>query len=163
MRSSTLSGKLHWNQYKIIWCFIYLFLDLTGKVSLQDPVEIIGGVRGSVILPCSYNEKELKPEEMNVFWRYNNSMVVYNIEKGAPAIERQNAMFTNRIESFPSEYAMGNFSIRLNHLNFTDAGQFSCFIIPHNYEEHKEHKLTLLVKDVKTELSSKELWQDVSF
>ncbi|XDV22020.1 hypothetical protein PO909_026996, partial [Leuciscus waleckii] len=49
--------------------FIYLFLHLLDKVSLQDPVEISGVVGGSVILPCSYKERKLKTEEMYVFWR----------------------------------------------------------------------------------------------
>uniref|UniRef100_A0A671RLA0 Ig-like domain-containing protein n=1 Tax=Sinocyclocheilus anshuiensis TaxID=1608454 RepID=A0A671RLA0_9TELE len=133
---------------------------LLSPVSLQDPVHITGVVGGSVILPCSYKERVLKPVEINVFWRYNESMVVYDIENGIPSTKGQDAMFKVRIESFTSEYENGNFSIRLQHLNFTDSGQFSCSIIPHEGEEHKEHKL---VKNVKTEFSSKELWQKVSF
>uniref|UniRef100_A0A671KIJ2 Ig-like domain-containing protein n=1 Tax=Sinocyclocheilus anshuiensis TaxID=1608454 RepID=A0A671KIJ2_9TELE len=115
-------------------------------LSLQDPVQITGGVGGSVILPCSYKEKELKPEEINEFWRYNNSMVVYNIDNGSPSIEGQDAMFKYRTEGFPTEYVNGNFSLRLNHLSFIDAGQFSCFISLVD----EEHKLTLIVKDVET-------------
>lgn len=124
------------------WVIYLLFLHLIDKVSLQ----FVGVVGGSVILPCSYQERELKPEEMNVFWRYSQSKVVFNIEKGSPSIKKQDAMFKDRIESFPSEYMEGNFSIRLLNLMPTDAGQFLCGIA----DELKEYRLTLQVKEPPT-------------
>ncbi|KAF4097935.1 hypothetical protein G5714_021943 [Onychostoma macrolepis] len=124
-------------------CWFILFIHLIDKVSLQDPAEIIGGVGGSVILPCSYKERVLNTEEINVFWRYNNSVVVIDIEKGIPLTKEQDAMFKDRIDSFPSDYKKGNFSIRLEHLSFTSIGEFSCFI----QNVDKEYKLRLQVRD----------------
>lgn len=123
-------------------CWFILFLHLIDKVSLQDPAEIIGGVGGSVILPCSYKERVLNTEEINVFWRYNNSVVVFDIEKGNSSTKEQDAMFKDRIDSFPSDYKKGNFSIRLKHLSFTSIGEFSCFI----QNVDKEYKLSLQVR-----------------
>lgn len=126
--------------------FIYLILHLIDKVSLQDPPDIVGYAGDSVILPCLYQEKVLKPEQMNVFWRYNENIIVFNIEKGIPSTNRQNAMFKDRIDSFPSEYANGNFSLRLSNLELTDKGQFSCSIP----DVFLKKKLMLLVREPPT-------------
>ncbi|XP_050957325.1 CD276 antigen homolog isoform X2 [Labeo rohita] len=101
---------------------------MINKVSLQDPVEITGVAGDSVILPCTYKETELKPEKIFVFWRYNQSNNVFDIENGISSTEDQHPMFKDRIESSPSEYAKGNFSIRLKRVSFIDIGEFSCFI-----------------------------------
>lgn len=111
-----------------LFVFRLLKLLLSSSVSLQDPPDIVGYAGDSVILPCSYQEKVLKPEQMNVFWRYNENIIVFNIEKGIPSTYGQNAMFKDRIDSFPSEYANGNFSLRLSNLELTDKGQFLCSI-----------------------------------
>ncbi|KAK7127115.1 hypothetical protein R3I94_018340 [Phoxinus phoxinus] len=126
--------------------FIYLFLHLTDKVSLQDSAEINGVVGGSVILPCLYEERKLKTEEMYVFWRYKQNTIVYDIENGHSSTKNQDAMFKGRIESFPLEYAKGNFSLKLLNLTLADEGQFSCDIL----DVKKEHKLTLLVREIPT-------------
>ncbi|XP_077083088.1 CD276 antigen homolog [Siphateles boraxobius] len=128
--------------------FIYLFLHLLDKVSLQDPDPVSGVVGGSVILPCSYKERKLKMEEMNVFWRYEQKTKVYDIEKGKPLTEKQDQMFKGRIEGFPSEYADGNFSLRLSDLRLTDGGLFSCDIL--DVEKEHKHELTLLVRAIPT-------------
>uniref|UniRef100_A0A8C2HQA3 Ig-like domain-containing protein n=1 Tax=Cyprinus carpio TaxID=7962 RepID=A0A8C2HQA3_CYPCA len=125
----------------ICW-LIYLILHLIDKGSLQDLLEIEGVVGDSVTLPCSYKERVPNPEEINVFWRYNKHQNVYDIEKGSPVTEDQDAMFKGRIESFPSEYKNGNFSIRLNHLNFTDTGEFFCY----NSKLKQERNLWLTVR-----------------
>ncbi|KAK2907194.1 hypothetical protein Q8A67_006179 [Cirrhinus molitorella] len=107
---------------------IYLFLHLIDKVSLQSQDETVYGVVGGfVILPCSYKERELKPDEINVFWRYNDRENVCDIEKGNFSTKKQDPLFKDRIESVSSEYGNGDFSIRLKHLKLTDNGMFSCF------------------------------------
>ncbi len=101
----------------------------SSPVSLQSQVEKkYGVVGGSVILPCSYKERVLKPQEMNVFWRYDDSKVVYDIEKGSSSTKDQDVLFKDRIESVSSQYGNGDFSITLKHLKLTDSGKFSCFI-----------------------------------
>ncbi len=98
-------------------------------MSLQSQTEEhIGVVGGSVILPCLYKERVLKPQEMNVFWRFNDDKIVYDIENGNFSTKDQDVLFKGRIESVSSQYGNGDFSIRLKHLKLTDSGSFSCFI-----------------------------------
>uniref|UniRef100_A0A9J7ZIJ1 Ig-like domain-containing protein n=1 Tax=Cyprinus carpio carpio TaxID=630221 RepID=A0A9J7ZIJ1_CYPCA len=118
------------------WVIYLLFLHLIDKVSL----EVSGFVGDSVLLPCLYQERELKPEEINVFWRYNDSKNVYDIIKGNPSTDKQDAVFKGRIKNFLSK--KGDFSIVLSNLMVTDAGQFSCDIP----SVEKDSKLTLHVK-----------------
>ncbi|XP_043079444.1 sodium channel subunit beta-4-like [Puntigrus tetrazona] len=120
-------------------CWFILFLPLIDKVSLQDPGHITGDVGATVILPCSYTDKVLKPEEINVFWRYNISVVVLNIEKNISSTKEQNAMFKDRIESFSNE--KGNFSVKLKNLRFNDTGEFSCSIPKVKYKQNLQVKV----------------------
>uniref|UniRef100_A0A8C1D952 Ig-like domain-containing protein n=1 Tax=Cyprinus carpio carpio TaxID=630221 RepID=A0A8C1D952_CYPCA len=108
-------------------CFICAFLVLINKVCLQVTVE--GFIGGSVVLPCSSAERDLKLQDINVLWRDKDSETMYDIIKGKASVERQDPQYKNRAETFPDEYERGNFSIKLINLNYTDAGEFSCFII----------------------------------
>uniref|UniRef100_A0A673FEB9 Ig-like domain-containing protein n=1 Tax=Sinocyclocheilus rhinocerous TaxID=307959 RepID=A0A673FEB9_9TELE len=101
------------------------------SVSLQDTVEAVIG--GSVILPCSLSAQDLKLQDINVHWRQNGSKIVYDIVKGEDSVALQDSEFKNRAETFPDEYLRGNFSIKLNYLQHTDAGTYSCYIT-HSYE-----------------------------
>lgn len=120
------------------WVIHLLFLNLIDKGSLQ----VTGFVGDSVLIPCSYQDRELKPEQINVFWRYNANKNVYDIEKGKPSTKKQNPMFKGRITSFLQEHKNGNFSLLLSNLMVTDAGQFSCDIP----DVKMESKLMLHVK-----------------
>uniref|UniRef100_A0A8C1HD13 Immunoglobulin domain-containing protein n=1 Tax=Cyprinus carpio carpio TaxID=630221 RepID=A0A8C1HD13_CYPCA len=86
------------------------------SVCLQVTVE--GFIGGYVVLPY-----------INVLWRDKDSETMYDIIKGKASVERQDPQYKNRAETFPDEYERGNFSIKLINLNYTDAGEFSCFII----------------------------------
>ncbi|XP_016326361.1 CD276 antigen homolog [Sinocyclocheilus anshuiensis] len=104
---------------------IYLLLHLTGKVSLQNSADKIDSVVGdSVILPCLYENQQ---RSTDVLWRHNVSRRVLNIINGKPSTEKQDDMFKNRTESFPSEYSKGNYSIELKDLKLTHAGNYTCF------------------------------------
>uniref|UniRef100_A0A8C1XQH9 Ig-like domain-containing protein n=1 Tax=Cyprinus carpio TaxID=7962 RepID=A0A8C1XQH9_CYPCA len=118
----------------VVFCFLKLLL--LSPVSLQ----LSGFVGDSVLLPCLYQDRELKPEEINVFWRYNDSKNVYDIIKGNPSTDKQDAVFKGRIKNFLSK--KGDFSIELSNLMVTDAGQFTCDIP----SVEKESRLTLHVK-----------------
>uniref|UniRef100_A0A673HS97 Ig-like domain-containing protein n=1 Tax=Sinocyclocheilus rhinocerous TaxID=307959 RepID=A0A673HS97_9TELE len=104
------------------------------SVSLQVP----GVIDGSVVLPCSSAQQDLKLQDINVHWRHNNREIVYDIIKGEDSVEKQDPQYKNRAETFPEEYKRGNFSIKLNNLQHTDAGKFSCFITPSNEQETVE-------------------------
>uniref|UniRef100_A0A8C1TR41 Ig-like domain-containing protein n=1 Tax=Cyprinus carpio TaxID=7962 RepID=A0A8C1TR41_CYPCA len=106
--------------------FICVFTLLINKVSLQ----VTGDIGGSVLLPCSSAEPDLKPQDINVHWRHNGSKIVYDIVKAHYSLELQDQRYKNRVETFLDEYLKGNFSIKLNNLQHTDAGTYSCIITP---------------------------------
>ncbi|XP_065115884.1 CD276 antigen homolog [Paramisgurnus dabryanus] len=116
---------------------VFLFIQ---KASLDVTVE--GVVGGSVVLPCSGKAHQGTPEDLDVFWRHKESMVVYNIIKGNASVEKQELQYKNRTESFPENYLKGNFSLLLKKLQETDAGKYSCLI----GEESIIRKVELLVK-----------------
>ncbi len=113
---------------------------LFSPVSLQDSVNEFNRVVGdSVTLPCMYVNQ--KPST-DVLWRLNASIKVLNIIDGKPSTEKQDGLFKSRTESFPSEYAKGNYSIKLKDLNLTHAGIYTCFL----QNSNEEKKMQLFVK-----------------
>uniref|UniRef100_A0A8C1RHY1 Ig-like domain-containing protein n=1 Tax=Cyprinus carpio TaxID=7962 RepID=A0A8C1RHY1_CYPCA len=114
-------------------CFICLFAVLINKVSLDVTVEAVFG--GSVVLPCSSDEHDLKLQDIDVFWRGKDNAVIYNLIKGADSLDSQDQRYKNRAQTFPDEYKKGNFSIKLVNLTHTDAGKFICYITPSDEQE----------------------------
>lgn len=110
------------------------------KVPLQ--VLIVGYVGDSVVLPCS---SELNTEDITVHWRHNDSLKVYDIIKGKVSVEEQDSVYKNRTESFPQVYKTGNFSLKLNNLQYNDTGNYICHIT----NELLIYSMELLVKDEK--------------
>ncbi|XP_016106879.1 uncharacterized protein [Sinocyclocheilus grahami] len=105
-------------------CFICVFAVLINKVCLQLTVEAVIG--GSVVLPCS--SAEHSKIDIDVSWRHNGSKIVFDIIPHSNSPVTQDPEYKNRTETFPQEYLRGNFSIKLNHLQHTDAGQYICYI-----------------------------------
>ncbi|KAK7137222.1 hypothetical protein R3I93_017332 [Phoxinus phoxinus] len=121
----------------IIGCrFICVFAVLINKVSLQETVHREAVIGGSVLLPCSSTEHDQKLQDIDVSWRHNDSEIVYDIVKGEDFVVDQDPRYKNRVETFPLEYERGNFSIKLNNLNYTDAGEYSCLITPSNEQKN---------------------------
>ncbi|RXN02340.1 CD276 antigen-like protein [Labeo rohita] len=114
-------------------CFLCIFVVLIDKVCLQVTVE--GVIGGSVVLPCSSAKHDLKPEGINVHWRQNDGIHVYDITERKDSVANQHQRYKNRIETFPEEYVRRNFSIKLTGLTHTDAGKYICFITPSNEQE----------------------------
>ncbi|KAA0712398.1 hypothetical protein E1301_Tti018226 [Triplophysa tibetana] len=56
-------------------------------------------------------------------------MPVYDIFKGKLSVEHQEPRFKNKTEIFPDDFVRGIFSIQLNKLEHTDAGEYECYII----------------------------------
>ncbi|XP_058617722.1 CD276 antigen homolog [Onychostoma macrolepis] len=106
------------------WLFYFLpvFL-LTNEVSLQETV--VGFIGASAVLPCS--TKNFTSEDIEVLWRHSGQNV-YAIIKCKVSVEGQEPPYKNRTESFPEEYKTGNFSLKLNNLQHTDAGKYKCYI-----------------------------------
>ncbi|KAL0159836.1 hypothetical protein M9458_043561, partial [Cirrhinus mrigala] len=111
-------------------------------VTVEAVIEAVIG--GSVVLPCSSAEYDLKLQDTDVHWRHNNSEIVYNIVKGQDSVTLQNQRYKNRVKTFPDEYNGGNFSIKLINLTHTDAGEFICFIT-HSSDSNQE-TVQLIIK-----------------
>lgn len=43
-------------------------------------------------------------------------------------MEKQDPAYKNRVETFPEEYMKGNFSLKLNKLQYSDTGKYICYI-----------------------------------
>nr|XP_055074614.1 CD276 antigen homolog [Misgurnus anguillicaudatus] len=119
---------------QMIYSIICVFALLINKVSLQDVNVVEGVTGGSVVLPCATSETEHKLSEFTVHWRHNGSLPVCAIIEGKISLQAQDFNYKNRTETFPTEYEKGNFSIKLNNLACTDAGNYQCFIL-HSSEE----------------------------
>ncbi|XP_016362960.1 CXADR-like membrane protein [Sinocyclocheilus anshuiensis] len=107
-------------------CFIGVFAVLINKVCLQVTVEAVIG--GSVVLPCSSTQHDLKLQDIDLSWIHNGSKIVVDIIPHSNSPMTQDPKYKNRTEIFPEEYLRGNFSIKLNNLQHTDAGQYICAI-----------------------------------
>ncbi|XP_050951499.1 V-set domain-containing T-cell activation inhibitor 1-like [Labeo rohita] len=132
-----LSGNL-WR-----WCFFTLlpvFL-MADEVSLQETV--VGFIGGSAVLPCSSKEPPLTIQGIDVRWRHSGQSV-YDIINVNGSVEEQKHEYNNRAETFPEEYKTGNFSLKLNNLQHTDAGKYLCYIIS---EESEDWIVELLIKE----------------
>uniref|UniRef100_A0A8C1V9Z1 Ig-like domain-containing protein n=1 Tax=Cyprinus carpio TaxID=7962 RepID=A0A8C1V9Z1_CYPCA len=104
-------------------------------ISVSLDVTVEGFIGGSVVLPCSSAQQDLKLQDIDVFWRDKDSEIMYNLIKGADSLELQDQRYKNRAQTFPDEYKRGNFSIKLVNLTHTDAGMFICYITPSDERE----------------------------
>uniref|UniRef100_A0A8C1UW71 Ig-like domain-containing protein n=1 Tax=Cyprinus carpio TaxID=7962 RepID=A0A8C1UW71_CYPCA len=120
-------------------CFICIFAVLISKVCLQVTIEAVIG--GYVVLPCSSAKHDHKLQDIDVSWRHNGSKIVFDIIPHSNSPVTQDPEYKNRVESFPQEYLRGNFSIKLNNLQHTDAGQYICYI--KNSDKYQTLKLII--------------------
>ncbi|XP_050957668.1 CD276 antigen homolog [Labeo rohita] len=131
--------KLLSHLYVSFCSFLCVFAVVINKVSLQNTVE--GFIGSSVVLPCSSAKHDFKLEDINVHWRQNGRIHVYDIIKGKDLMADQNPQYKNRIKTFPEEYVRRNFSIKLNNLTHADAGEFSCYITHSSYSKQDTVRL----------------------
>lgn len=118
------------------FCFICVFALLVNKVCLQVTVE--GFIGGSVVLPCSSTEHDLKPQDIDVYWVYSVRTYVFDIIKGNESEAGQDPRYKNRAKMFSDEYLRGNFSLKLINLTETDAGKYTCYITHSEEQETVE-------------------------
>ncbi|RXN12155.1 CD276 antigen-like protein [Labeo rohita] len=116
---------------------------MADEVSLQETV--VGFIGGSAVLPCSSKEPPLTIQGIDVRWRHSGQSV-YDIINVNGSVEEQKHEYNNRAETFPEEYKTGNFSLKLNNLQHTDAGEYKCYIM--ESEVHLLWIVELLIKDV---------------
>ncbi|RXN09494.1 V-set domain-containing T-cell activation inhibitor 1-like protein [Labeo rohita] len=115
-------------------------------------VTVEGVIGGSVVLPCSSAKYNLKSQDINVHWRQNGSIYVYDIIERKASVANQHQRYKNRIETFPEEYVRRNFSIKLTGLTHADAGKYICFITPSD-----EQETVLLIINAKYNLKSQDI------
>ncbi|KAA0712397.1 hypothetical protein E1301_Tti018225 [Triplophysa tibetana] len=116
-------------------CYIYAMLVNIWTIDkVYSRVTIDGVIGGSVLLPCASKKHEQNLQDINVLWRYNANMNVFTILKGKGSVEHQEPKYKNKTEFFPDEFLKGIFSIQLNNLVHTDAGEYDCYIV--NSGEH---------------------------
>ncbi|KAI2644989.1 Transposon Tf2-9 polyprotein [Labeo rohita] len=101
-------------------------------------------IGGSVVLPCSSNQHDLKLQDTDVHWRDKTDTIVYSIIKGNHSVEGQGPQYKNRAETFPDEYLRGNFSIKLTALTHADAGKYICYIT--NPSDSQKETVELIIK-----------------
>lgn len=97
-------------------------------VLVHPQVNAEGTIGGSVFLPCASSKIEHILQDINVLWKYKDSMNVYAIIKGSATMEYQNPKYKNRAETVYEDYRNGNFTLKLNNLTRIDAGTYQCFI-----------------------------------
>uniref|UniRef100_A0A8C2DAA8 Ig-like domain-containing protein n=1 Tax=Cyprinus carpio TaxID=7962 RepID=A0A8C2DAA8_CYPCA len=119
-----------------ICVYTYIFAVLLNKVSLDVTVE--GFIGGSVVLPCSSAEHDLKLQEVDVSWRHNGSKNVCDLIPRSNSIETQDPRYKNRTKTFPEGYERRNFSIKLTDLTHADAGKYICLITPSDEQKTVE-------------------------
>uniref|UniRef100_A0A3B4CAL4 Ig-like domain-containing protein n=1 Tax=Pygocentrus nattereri TaxID=42514 RepID=A0A3B4CAL4_PYGNA len=124
---------------KIRCCLPLVFLLLIQKVSLQDVQAVVGD---TVILPCS-NSHEALLGKVSVFWRFGDTITVYDIMDSSVNFDEQATSYKNRVDSFPAEWTKGNFSIKLRDVRKSDGGTYTCFLLNVN----AKNKVQLTVKD----------------
>ncbi|XP_050951501.1 V-set domain-containing T-cell activation inhibitor 1 [Labeo rohita] len=122
-----LSGNL-WRFFTLLSVFL-----MANEVSLQETV--VGFIGGSVVLPCFSKKPPITIQDITVLWRNKYDLNVYEINKGKVSVEGQNQEYNNRAETFPEEYKTGNFSLKLNNLQHTDAGKYLCYIMSKESED----------------------------
>uniref|UniRef100_A0A672MJT1 Ig-like domain-containing protein n=1 Tax=Sinocyclocheilus grahami TaxID=75366 RepID=A0A672MJT1_SINGR len=124
-----------------LFFFVCVCACLSFSACLQVTIE--GKVGGSAVLPCSTIDSGLKNEDITVYWRHNSSQNVYDIIEGKGSVEKQDPAYKNRAGTFPNEYMKGNFSLKLNNLQYNDAGKYVCYIT----KAYQNPSTQLFVKD----------------
>ncbi|XP_036417941.1 CD276 antigen homolog isoform X1 [Colossoma macropomum] len=124
---------------KMRCCWPLVFLLLIQKVSLQDVQAYVGE---TITLPCLNSDKALQGE-ITVFWRFKDTITVYDIINSRASFDEQEASFRNRVEGFSAEWTKGNFSIKLSSVTKADGGTYTCFLP----STSAQTKVQLTVKD----------------
>ncbi|XP_026092062.1 CD276 antigen homolog isoform X2 [Carassius auratus] len=103
----------------------------TVELRIKEPLQLpfVPSVGGSVVLPCSSKQSQFKTEDdITVGWRHNETLKVYDIIKGKVSLGNQDSVYYNRTEMIRENYLNGNFSLKLNNVQRSDTGIYTCHI-----------------------------------
>lgn len=102
-------------------------VELHIKEHLQQ--RCVASVGGSVVLPCSSKKSQFTTnDDITVGWKHNDTLKVYDIIKGKVSLENQDSAYYNRTEMILENYQNGNFSLKLNNVQLSDTGIYTCHI-----------------------------------
>ncbi|XP_057181547.1 CD276 antigen homolog isoform X2 [Triplophysa rosa] len=105
------------------WYIICILLPFIKGFPVPRMLKVEAVAGRSVILNCSL--RGINPEEISVQWREDNITFMFDIIKGIETVGQE---YKDKVQSFPEEYQKGNYSIKIEHLQITDAGKYLCLI-----------------------------------
>ncbi|XP_060715804.1 CD276 antigen homolog [Tachysurus vachellii] len=108
--------------YIMNWrCLLFFMVHLLIHNVLVQSIETREAIVGdTVILPCS------TVAGGDVFWQDDEETVVINIIKNEENFLNQDPKYKGRVQTFQTEIAKGNFSIKLSNVKLSDSGTYTC-------------------------------------
>lgn len=121
---------------RLWWIFFLIILII--QVTVED-VSVEGYKGSHVLLPCTHQGPDtILSDNVKIYWRYEESVIVYNFRGGQHDLAKQDLRFQNRTHLSP-EPQKGNFSLSLTSLVERDQGKYSCFVSYENQDSDTQH------------------------
>lgn len=114
---------------QIFFCHLSFSLISVSLQEMSSVLPVSAVIGGSAILPCLSSKDDLEIKDIDVHWRHNDSLKVYDIIGGETLTEHPYLSYENRTESFPEQYVKGRFHLKITNLTYSDAGEYTCFIL----------------------------------
>ncbi|XP_060715802.1 butyrophilin-like protein 10 isoform X2 [Tachysurus vachellii] len=115
--------------YIMNWrCLLFFMVHLLIHNVLVQSIETREAIVGhTVILPCSIKSTL---EGGDVFWRDEKQATLVDFVKGKEDFSEQSPEYRGRVQTFQTEIANGNFSIKLSNVTLYDSGDYTCHLPP---------------------------------
>ncbi|XP_060714795.1 uncharacterized protein LOC132838487 [Tachysurus vachellii] len=139
-------------------CLLFFMVHLLIHNVLVQSIETREAFVGhTVILPCSIDRTVVT---VDVFWRDDEQKVLVDIIKSKEVFSDQSPEYRDRVQTFQTEIANGNFSIKLSNVTLYDSGTYTCHPPPRAVQSVKlsvkegEKKITPRNGDITIRASS---------
>ncbi|XP_071022338.1 uncharacterized protein [Oncorhynchus clarkii lewisi] len=135
-----------------VWCFGILFISVSlittgsSEVQVVGPADRVVALAGDdIILPC-FLKPNVSAKNMTVNWTRLNAKAenVHLYDESRDSYVDQFPSYKGRTSMFHEELKNGNVSLKLNRVNLSDAGNYSC-LIPTLTSQVKNTTVQLLV------------------
>ncbi|XP_073524901.1 ICOS ligand isoform X2 [Phyllobates terribilis] len=107
---------------------IFCYLTFASRLAFS----LLGSLRGSVELPCVYNQLPDPIEKINVYWQLRNppkDLVVATAMKGVVDMTFVDERFKGRAHLNPEGLRAGDFNLSLRNLSLHDSGTYVCIVL----------------------------------